>query len=399
MRSRLALARCEANIMYRRRALLVAAIIGGVAATAAATVSVLRSIGQTPPWLALDSSRWTNLDRFGVVPEEFFPLALFVGAAALICLWPRERPSLIPVLILVAAISILVQTLEPLFSNSEWTYPEVGMTTAALLLLGLSVSDRRPGGQSAMETLRGDWSAAKRSPDTALLIVASVGIIVSIGVTALTAIKTTSPGTAVAADLRRWYLSQAREPNGPGGVNVEAYIDFSWRPRASNFVQQEGLLNAYRHLGLPVTLRVLTFPREAECHGPTANATMPPSCEAAYAFKLIESSQGQEAAIRFLTWSISRMTVFNSGLVREQVQAFGLSEEFVRQRATLHRAVLDDIAMARARNVSLAPAFVVQGVRVPQIPGGPLRVLQFEAELHGVRPRATPGLAQAWSQR
>lgn len=374
--------------MWPKRLLRTSALLGALACALGGAVSEARMLGRTPVPLILNTAPLTTLRQFASIPIEFFGLVWFV---AVILLYRRDDPgpSSLRSLFATVSASIAAGAGAWIIHREPWCWPLVAATAAAAAIMVAASTDGTEWPAAAMTSMKTRLAALARSPRSRAAAATFLAVSTLCAVTIHALSLNVARQDAVSADLRRWYRSQAPAlppdlagtMTRPSGARVVVFTDYAWTPRRNNVAEQAGIAQAFAHKGLPIDFVVRVFPHERHCADPTPpNAEDSPSCEAAYAVKLVAAERGEPEARALAAWLYSRATVLSSKLIDSHLQELGLLGELNVRRAELHKRLLADIALGQRLAVRTTPTYFVNGIRIPDVPGGPMRMLQFEME-------------------
>jgi hypothetical protein len=376
------------GLVMRGKAFVAAAAgVGAFAALAGASASLASSVGLLPAILFQKTWLWKDtISLWGV------PIQLFIASWFLTVVWVFRRGVtasaatmtwLSACVVLALCIWIAVARIPPL------TVLVSGCAAALVFLLVAGGYFRRVAWTE--EALR-ERRASQRGLSHVLIAVSL--FIAAVSVARVTA-SLMPEATATERNLRRWWASRHSDRNGsaPGlngeSVEVIAFVSHGWQPFRNNFDERIEAIQGFRDAGLNIHFSSRAFPLDPRCNRALRTMTMisEAACEAAYAVSHVRAQLGDDEARMFEQWLIARGTVLDARLIRLYLAQRDLLEGFVAGYDELQKVVESDVALARRLRVLAAPAFVIDGVVVPNTSVALRTILAVEVERRGRRSR------------
>ena len=377
-----------------------AAAAGAVTCAVSAALSVADAIGATPAPFFLRGRFWFSSMRAGGVPVEFFGMLWFLAVFAL----SRARatqPKTAAIAVCASAAGVTGFALWYLVTRSASCGPLYAVSAAAGTVLAASAFDADAWPDSLLHALRDDLRALAGSRWARTALVGFVALAAMAGSALHVLASGVTKEQAFERDLRRWYLQQrpaeplAQLPARAGGVTVTEFTDYLSTAARNVAPQRAAQLAEFERHGLPVALVSKHVPSETECNPRYTGTPHAGACDAAYAVTLALLVRGPREAQALAAWLYSRAPALSPALIRTRLSDLGLLDAFVNRRAELRQAVLADVDLAGRLGITAAPAYFVNGVRMPDGRGMLVRLLRFERERRGLPPDSHPAPAPA----
>lgn len=359
------------------------AVIGALAASAAAAVDISESAGVLPAALWDNGWLWDANTDVWAVPGMFFVAAGFTLVALVYRSRFRTAPAVATLTSLAAAalIGTCVWHFRTRFLSTGLL---VSGVSAAVLFIGAVFTRRADGDPNIGIRTLFQSEAVRRSIAGALACVVLAASAVRIVVTRM------PEDVAAEKNVQRWYQSRAARVTEETrhalsidqAVQVIGFANYGWQPFRNALPERKALVRQFQEAGLDVQFVSRAFPLDPACNVAMRSGTMISrgGCEAAYGVRYVRDARGDEAAWAFEEWLYARATMLDPRLVHSYLEQHNLLDGFRTAYADVKREVAQDIALGKQLGVAGAPAYIVNGVRIPNTEPAMRAILSFEAE-------------------
>lgn len=370
--------------------------IGAATCTAAAALSFADSVGATPASFFLRNRFWFSSMRVGGVPVEFFGMLWFLAVFGARRARATSASSAV-IAVCVSGAAITGFAIWFLLTRSASCWPFYVVAAASAAILAASALDTEAWPDSFSNAVFNDLRVALSSPRTRGILVVFTTIAALSGSVLHVIASGVTREQAFERDLRRWYLRQrpaaeasALLPARAGDLAVVEFTDYFSTAARNVAPQRASQLGEFERHGLSVTLVSKHLPSEQDCNPYHTGTRHAGACDAAYAVKLASLLRGPRDAQALAAWLYSRAPALSPALIRRRVEELGMLDAFISRQEELRQAVRADAALAQVLRIGKAPAYFINGVRMPEGRGMLVRLLRFERERRGLAPDPHP---------